>query len=87
MKPSLSGARSTRSRLRRCGSPWLLVSTCRPVILRHVTACWQTLWHRAVQERPEDLQTKLETFLRDNGIDFSYSKSTKFYNFVNKTLE
>ena len=40
-----------------------------------------------LQERPEDLQSKLEGLLKDNDIDFSYSKSTKFHNFVNKTLE
>ena len=40
-----------------------------------------------LQERPEDLQSKLEGLLKDNEIAFSYSKATKFHNFVNKTLE
>lgn len=38
------------------------------------------------QESPEALRDKLEAFLSGLGVTFSYSKSSKFANFINKTL-
>lgn len=35
---------------------------------------------------PEPLKAKLEKFLKGNGIDFEYSATTKFANYINKTL-
>ena len=35
---------------------------------------------------PEPLKAKLEAFLRENGIEFEYSATTKFANYINKTL-
>jgi len=35
---------------------------------------------------PERVKEKLEAFLRENGIEFEYSATTKFANFINKTL-
>ena len=38
------------------------------------------------QAEPEKVQAKLEAFLKGRGIPFSYSKSTKFANWIHKTL-
>ena len=38
------------------------------------------------QAEPEKVQAKLEAFLKGKGIPFSYSKSTKFANWIHKTL-
>ena len=35
---------------------------------------------------PEKVKAKLESFLKENGIEFEYSATTKFANFINKTL-
>lgn len=35
---------------------------------------------------PEPLKAKLEAFLKGNGIEFEYSATTKFANYINKTL-
>lgn len=35
---------------------------------------------------PEPLKAKLEAFLKENGIEFEYSATTKFANYINKTL-
>lgn len=40
-----------------------------------------------VQEDPDSLKPKLESFMKEHGVDYSYSTTTKFANFVNKTLE
>lgn len=38
------------------------------------------------QDKPEDLRSQLEDFLQANGIQYSYSTTSKFANFINKTL-
>ena len=46
-----------------------------------------TLYEIEVESaEPESVKAKLEAFLRDNGIEFEYSATTKFANFINKTL-
>lgn len=40
-----------------------------------------------MQEDPETLKGKLEDFLKKHGVAYKYSTTTKFANFVNKTLE
>ena len=35
---------------------------------------------------PEPLKVKLEAFLKEKGIEYEYSATTKFANFINKTL-
>ena len=36
---------------------------------------------------PEDVRAKLSEFLKEHDIGFKYNTSTKFQNFINKTLE
>ena len=38
------------------------------------------------QPEPEELKTKLEVFLKEHGVDYKYNTTTKFANFINKTL-
>lgn len=40
----------------------------------------------ARQPKPEELKPKLEVFLKEHGVDYKYNTTTKFANFVNKTL-
>lgn len=39
-----------------------------------------------LQDKPEELRSQLEALLQQQGIPYSYSKTSKFANFVNKTL-
>ena len=39
-----------------------------------------------VQSEPERLRSELEAFLSQQGIGFTYSQTSKFANFRNKTL-
>lgn len=39
-----------------------------------------------LQDKPEELRSQLEALLQQEGIPYSYSKTSKFANFVNKTL-
>lgn len=39
-----------------------------------------------VQDQPEELRSQLEALLQQQDIPYSYSKTSKFANFVNKTL-
>lgn len=39
-----------------------------------------------MQDQPEALRHKLEQLLQQQDIPYSYSKTSKFANFVNKTL-
>eukprot|EP01024_Parvocaulis_polyphysoides_P054621 TRINITY_DN5525_c0_g6_i1.p2 TRINITY_DN5525_c0_g6~~TRINITY_DN5525_c0_g6_i1.p2 ORF type:complete len:198 (-),score=33.02 TRINITY_DN5525_c0_g6_i1:332-925(-) len=49
---------------------------------------WGTLYEVECEtEQPEVVKPKLENFLQGNGIEFSYSSSTKFANFISKTLQ
>ncbi|PNH08856.1 hypothetical protein TSOC_004568 [Tetrabaena socialis] len=41
---------------------------------------------RPEQEHPEALRDRLEAFLTSLGVSYSYSKTSKFANFINKTL-
>ena len=36
---------------------------------------------------PEGVRTKLGEWLKANGIDYKFNTSTKFQNFINRTLE
>lgn len=38
------------------------------------------------QDEPEKIQQKLEDFLKENGVSFTYSGRTKFGNFRHRTL-
>jgi uncharacterized protein YjbK len=38
-------------------------------------------------EDPEGVREKLGEFLKENGIDYKFNTSTKFQNFMNRTLE
>lgn len=38
------------------------------------------------QDKPEELRSQLEAMLQQHDIPYSYSKTSKFANFVNKTL-
>lgn len=40
-----------------------------------------------MQEDPETLKVKLEDFLKKENVAYKYSTTTKFANFVNKTLD
>ena len=40
-----------------------------------------------LQEDPEAFQGKLEKFMKENNVEYSYSTTTKFANFVHKTLD
>jgi hypothetical protein len=42
--------------------------------------------HHAPQDHPEELRNQLEALLQQQGIAYSYSTTSKFANFVNKTL-
>jgi len=42
------------------------------------------LWWR--QPEPEVLKPKLEAFLKQHGVEYHYNTTTKFANFINKTL-
>lgn len=39
-----------------------------------------------MQEEPEVIKSKLEKFLQQRHIDFRHSSSSKFANFINRTL-
>jgi hypothetical protein len=39
-----------------------------------------------MQDQPEALRTQLEALLSANGVAYEYSKTSKFANFVNRTL-
>jgi hypothetical protein len=39
-----------------------------------------------IQEHPEDQRARLEAFLGEKGISYSYSQTSKFANFINKSL-
>jgi hypothetical protein len=39
-----------------------------------------------LQDKPEALRSQLEALLQQQDIPYSYSKTSKFANFVNKTL-
>ncbi len=39
-----------------------------------------------IQDRPEEARDKLEALLKSMNVEYSYSKVSKFANFVNKTL-
>jgi hypothetical protein len=40
----------------------------------------------AVQDQPEELRSQLEELLQGHGIQYSYSTTSKFANFINKAL-
>jgi hypothetical protein len=39
-----------------------------------------------LQDKPEELRSQLEQLLQSHGIQYSYSKTSKFANFINRTL-
>lgn len=39
-----------------------------------------------MQDKPEELRSQLEELLQKEGIQYSYSATSKFANFINKTL-
>jgi hypothetical protein len=39
-----------------------------------------------MQDKPEILKLQLEKMLQEAGVDYSYSKTSKFANFINKSL-
>jgi hypothetical protein len=39
-----------------------------------------------LQDKPKALRSQLEAMLQQQDIPYSYSKTSKFANFVNKTL-
>jgi hypothetical protein len=39
-----------------------------------------------LQDKPEALRSQLEALLQAQGVPYSYSTTSKFANFVNKTL-
>ena len=45
------------------------------------------LFWGCLQEDPEALKPKLEDLLRKHDVEYKYSTTTKFANFVNRTLE
>lgn len=48
---------------------------------------WGTVYEIECETtEPESLRDSLEAFLKDNGIAYKHNTSTKFSNFVNKTL-
>lgn len=42
------------------------------------------VWRR--QPEPEVLKPKLEAFLKQHSVDYHYNTTTKFANFINRTL-
>ncbi|KAK9800869.1 hypothetical protein WJX73_002996 [Symbiochloris irregularis] len=49
---------------------------------------WGTVFEIEVEtEEPEQLKGKLESFLHEHQVSYSYSSVTKFHNFINKTLQ
>lgn len=40
-----------------------------------------------VQPEPEKLKPKLELLLKSRDIPYAYNKTTKFANFINRTLK
>lgn len=42
--------------------------------------------HRPLQANPDKYKPMLEALLKESGVDFGYSQSSKFANFVNKSL-
>ncbi len=51
-------------------------------VSRRRSLCW-LLWR---QPEPEVLKPKLEAFLKQHGVEYHYNTTTKFANFINKTL-
>lgn len=51
-----------------------------------VTSHWGTCACNTSQDHPEELRNQLEALLKQEGIEYSYSTTSKFANFVNKTL-
>lgn len=41
---------------------------------------------RGIQDQPEVLRDKLEKFLGEQGVSYSYSGVSKFANFINRSL-
>jgi hypothetical protein len=41
---------------------------------------------RSTQDEPEALRADLERLLASHGVTYSYSKTSKFANFINRTL-
>lgn len=49
---------------------------------------WGTVYEIECEtEQPEHVRDKLSTFLTDNDIVFKLNTTTKFSNFINRTLE
>lgn len=40
-----------------------------------------------LQEDPDALKEKLEDFMKEKNVQYSYSTTTKFANFMKRTLE
>eukprot|EP00879_Flechtneria_rotunda_P016822 GHRR01017607.1.p1 GENE.GHRR01017607.1~~GHRR01017607.1.p1 ORF type:complete len:202 (+),score=60.18 GHRR01017607.1:305-910(+) len=48
---------------------------------------WGRLYElEAETDKPEELRSQLESLLQQHGIQYSYSKTSKFANFINRTL-
>eukprot|EP00878_Enallax_costatus_P005718 GHUV01005996.1.p1 GENE.GHUV01005996.1~~GHUV01005996.1.p1 ORF type:complete len:199 (+),score=59.12 GHUV01005996.1:362-958(+) len=55
--------------------------------LDETTYPWGTLYElEAETDKPEDLRHQLEEFLKTHEVQYSYSTTSKFANFINKTL-
>ncbi|KAK9838485.1 hypothetical protein WJX81_002529 [Elliptochloris bilobata] len=48
---------------------------------------WGTVYEIEVETpEPEELKTKLEAFLNEHGVAYKYNTTTKFANFINRSL-
>eukprot|EP00884_Botryococcus_braunii_P016348 jgi/Botrbrau1/3397/Bobra.0337s0036.3 len=48
---------------------------------------WGTVYEIEIEtEEPEELKPKLEAWLQENGVPYTYTTNTKFANFINRTL-
>jgi hypothetical protein len=61
-------------------------TTTTTTIAAHAYAGARPLHSPPGQDKPEALRAELEELLRSQGISYSYSKTSKFANFINKTL-
>lgn len=53
---------------------------------QHTTYNTQHATHKKIQSEPEALRADLEALLASHGVAYSYSKTSKFANFINRTL-
>lgn len=62
----------------------------RQCLILHVeenTSYPQRIKEGSLQEDPDALKAKLEGFMKEHGVQYTYSTTTKFANFINRTLD